>query len=184
MNRRDEQIEALRERVTNLDLTLLRSRESAVREAYYRASAVDRLAVVEEVVDRSPTDFRVISSQETRPLHQFNDPSFSWDMYCAELGHSVALGEKAYVFEVIQEAIPQASPSTADGFAGLDVVVAELSAAGYMPSLLFAPISYMVQFLGGLYQADFGQLIMIGIVVVALVAAVLWWVEIRKRPAA
>ena len=71
MNRRDEQIEALRERVTNLDLTLLRSRESAVREAYYRASAVDRLAVVEEVVDRSPTDFRVISSQETfwyRPM--------------------------------------------------------------------------------------------------------------------
>jgi len=41
----------------------------------------------------------------------------------------------------------------------------------------------MVQFLGGIYLADFGPMIMIGIIVNALVAALLWFLVLRRQPA-
>jgi hypothetical protein len=38
----------------------------------------------------------------------------------------------------------------------------------------------MVQFLGGLWGADFGHLIDIGIVVNALTGAAIWWLVVRR----
>jgi hypothetical protein len=47
--------------------------------------------------------------------------------------------------------------------------------------IVFHALWDMVQFLGGIYQAEFGYLITIGIVVNAVVAAALWWFVLRKR---
>ena len=46
--------------------------------------------------------------------------------------------------------------------------------------MLFHMLWDMVQFLGGLWQADFGNLVVIGIIVSPVVAAGLWWVVLRN----
>lgn len=63
---------------------------------------------------------------------------------------------------------------------GLAMACYALRANSLVPVIVFHALWDMVQFLGGLYRADFGQLILIGIVVDAVVAAALWWAVIRK----
>ena len=45
---------------------------------------------------------------------------------------------------------------------------------------MFPALWDMVQFFGGLWQADFGQLIAIGIIVNTVMGAGRWWVVVRK----
>ena len=46
---------------------------------------------------------------------------------------------------------------------------------------MFPALWDMGPFLGGLWQADFGQLIAIGIIVNTVMGAGLWWFVVRKR---
>ena len=46
---------------------------------------------------------------------------------------------------------------------------------------MFHALWEMVPFLGGVWEADFGQLILIGIIVNAVMGAGLWWFVVRKR---
>ena len=64
---------------------------------------------------------------------------------------------------------------------GLAMACYALRLNSLVPLMTFHALWDMVQFLGGVWRADFGQLILVGIIVNALVAAVLWWVVIRKR---
>jgi membrane protease YdiL (CAAX protease family) len=64
---------------------------------------------------------------------------------------------------------------------GLAMACYALRVNSLIPVIVFHALWDMVQFLGGLYGADFGPLIMIGIVVNAVVAAALWWGVLRKR---
>lgn len=50
-----------------------------------------------------------------------------------------------------------------------------------VPLMVFHALWDMVQFLGGIWRADFGPLVLIGIAVNAAVALVLWTLDIRKR---
>ena len=56
-----------------------------------------------------------------------------------------------------------------------------LRANSLLPVIAFHILWDMVQFLGGLWQADFGNLVIIGIIVSPVVAAGLWWFVLRKR---
>ena len=45
---------------------------------------------------------------------------------------------------------------------------------------MFHALWDMVQFIGGLWQADFGQLILIGSIVNTVMGAGLWWFVVRR----
>lgn len=146
MNRRDEQIAEIVSRTTNLDPQRLVLFYDLVRQGYWASSIVDRVAVVDEIQDRTPSDFQVLTNQELRRIDHFNGPTYAWEMYCKELGRSVALGEENHLFETIQHSIPGATVSDGVGFGGLHDLVAELKANGYNPDFILAPISYMIGF--------------------------------------
>jgi len=93
LNHRDDQIAAIRERVDRLRPDRLEECYKKIRSAYEESSIVDHMARVIEERDRTPSDFRVLTNSESRHLREFNDDSYYWDMYCSELGRSVALGE-------------------------------------------------------------------------------------------
>lgn len=148
MNRRDEQIAALKSRTDGMDTARLADCYRQVVDSYEAESIVDRLARVAELTDREPAEFRVISNQETRRLSHFNDLSYYWGVYCEQFGRSIALGESAYVLEKMAELAP--SDLTIDaskpGFGVIEQAVERVKNAGHRPSLLFAPISLMVPF--------------------------------------
>jgi len=64
---------------------------------------------------------------------------------------------------------------------GLAMACYGLRANSLVPLIVFHALWDMVQFLGGIFQADFGPLIDVGIVVNAVVAAALWGIVLRKR---
>lgn len=64
---------------------------------------------------------------------------------------------------------------------GLAMACYALRANSLVPVMVFHALWDMVQFLGGVFGADFGQWIVAGIVVNALVAAVFWSVGLRRR---
>jgi membrane protease YdiL (CAAX protease family) len=64
---------------------------------------------------------------------------------------------------------------------GLAMACYALRANSLVPVIVFHTLWDMVQFVGGEFGSDFGQLINIGIVLNATVAAVLWVVDLRKR---
>ena len=66
---------------------------------------------------------------------------------------------------------------------GLAMACYALRVNSLVPTIVFHALWDMVQFLGGLLGADFGQLIMIGIVVNAVIAAALWVLVLRKQRA-
>ena len=64
---------------------------------------------------------------------------------------------------------------------GLAMACYVLRIKSLLPLMVFHALWDMVQFLGGVYRADFGQLITVGIIVNAVVAAALWALVLRKR---
>jgi hypothetical protein len=146
MNRRDEQITKIIERTEGLDLNRLESFYNLIQEAYMSSSIIDRIATVNEISNRTPSDYRVFSNQELRRIEHFNDQSYAWETYCKELGRSVALGEEAYIFETLQALIPDSDVVQGVGFEGIDRVVTELADDGHSPDIVLAPIAYMVGF--------------------------------------
>ncbi len=144
MNKRDQQIAEIAASKANLNESLLSGFYELVRGAYEQASIVDHIAIVRATDDRTPSDFRVLTNQELRPTNQFNDKSYVWDMYCRELARSIALAEKAHIFEILQRQVPDRQAIPGVGFEGLNAAVTELEQLGYAPDAILAPISYMV----------------------------------------
>ena len=64
---------------------------------------------------------------------------------------------------------------------GLGMACYALRVNSLIPLMVFHALWDMVQFLGGVYQADFGRLIMVGIIVNVVVAAALWWFVLCGR---
>lgn len=148
VNRRDDQIAALKARVDRLDSARLAECYGQIVDAYEAETIVDSLARVEQLTDREPSGFRVISNQETRRLSHFNDPTYHWQFYCEQLGRSIALGETAYVFEKMME-LPSSDltiNASEPRFGVIEQAMRRVKRAGYRPSILFAPISLMVPF--------------------------------------
>jgi len=118
--------------------------------AYDKASVLDYLAQVVEERDRTPSDFRVLTNSETRHIREFNDDSYHWDFYCAELGRSVALAEKRLVFENLQRIRARGQPIDAEvpNFEPVIAAVDNLINAGFRPDVLCAPIGLFVSFAG------------------------------------
>ena len=145
---RDEQIAAIRDRIGRLREDRLSLFRAQIYEAYQRESIVDDVSRVVETVDREPDDSRVITNSEARALGQFNNDSYMWDMYCTELGRSVAIGERAYVFETLDqiattgEAIDSRHPQFSTVLAAVD----DLIAHDFHPDTLCAPIDLFVPF--------------------------------------
>lgn len=149
MNRRDEQIAAIARSTGSLDADRLKAFYALVHDAYQEASIVGRIAVIDEVADRNPSDFRVLTNQELRRIEHFNGPDYHWDMYCRELGRSVAVGEEAYLFEVLQAQIPDTAAISGQGFEGLLAELDHLVSQGANPDIVLAPIAFMRGFLRG-----------------------------------
>jgi len=63
---------------------------------------------------------------------------------------------------------------------GLAMACYALRANSLVPMIVFHALWDMVQLLGGIWGTDFGQLILLGIVVNAVVAAALWWFVLRR----
>lgn len=156
MNRRDEQIAGIRDRAARaaaagrLRSDRLDQCSSQIVSAYEAESIVDHLARVVEERDRTPSDFRVLTNSEARHLWQFNDDSYLWDRYCWELGRSIALGERTYIFEELQGVPPRGDPIDAAKPTFRPVVEGtyELRSRGYSPDVLCAPIDLFVQLAG------------------------------------
>ncbi len=148
LNRRDEQIATLKATTEKLEEGRLAHFYRTIVDAYETESKVDGLARIKEENDREPSDFRVLSNQETRLLAHFNDPSYYWDIYCEEFGRSVALAEEQYVFEKVAELPP--SELTLDArhprFSVIQEAVDNIERAHYRPNMLFAPIALFVPF--------------------------------------
>ncbi len=66
---------------------------------------------------------------------------------------------------------------------GLALACYALRINSLVPLIVFHALWDMGQFLGAIYRVDFGQLILVGIVVNVMVAAALWWLVLRKRDA-
>lgn len=151
-NPRDAQIAAIRsatDKLTNKDR--LDECYEQVLQGYNAATIVESLARVTPVPDRTPSDFRVLTNSEARRIEHFNDSSYHWDMYCTELGRSVALAERTYMFQVLQMVIPaenKAISAAKPSFGALGSAVSALRARGFTPDTLCAPIGLMVPFAG------------------------------------
>ena len=146
MNRRDDQIAELAARTSGLKQERLASFYQQIRDAYKAESIVERVAILNQITDRTPSDFRILSNSELRRLEHFNSDSYYWDMYCKELGRSVALGEEAYLFELLQAQLSESEVNRGVEFEGLYSVIEEMAAEGYVPDVVLMPISYMVGF--------------------------------------
>ena len=64
---------------------------------------------------------------------------------------------------------------------GLAMACFALRVNSLVPLMVFHALWDMVQFLGGIYGADFGYLILIGVVANAVLGAALWWFVLRRR---
>jgi hypothetical protein len=147
---RDKQVREINRRNGRLDADRLARFRSLILQSYETHSVVGQVALVAEVLDREPSGYKVISRSEARSLPQFNDPTVFWDPYCSELGQQVALGEMAYIFEVLVAGAPdfEASISSASPvFDPLFAAASQLRRQGFRPDVLCAPISFMVEFL-------------------------------------
>jgi len=150
MNRRDEQIAALRERTQRLRSDRLIEFERLIREGYESESVVENIARVVEERNRTPSDFRVLTNSEARRIGHFNDDSYYWGMYCTQLGRSVAHGEERYIFQELQ-AVPDSGLSVSasnPSFEKLASAVDLLRSRGFNPDTLCAPIALFVPFAG------------------------------------
>jgi hypothetical protein len=148
MNKRDQQIADINARTEGLHKDRLTSFRAQILESYVTSSIVDTLASVHEIVEREPSDFRVLTNSEARHVDNFNDDSFWWDMYCRELGRSIALAEKGHIFEALAE-LPDANYSiVADepDFACLVEAYLNLRSTNRHPNALAAPISMFMKF--------------------------------------
>ncbi len=147
MSRRDEQIDRITAATDELDPERLRTFYAHIREGYQQSSFVDRVAVVRDVNDREPSGFRVLANQELRRIEHFNDKSYLWDSYCRDLGRSVALGEKHYLFERLKDGVADGPRDGRLDFTGLATRAVRMQADGLAPDALFAPVSLMASFL-------------------------------------
>lgn len=151
MNRRDEQIGALKVRTERLKEIPNRIEEcyAAIERAYSGESIVDYAAQVKGTDDREPSDFRVLSNQDARPLKEFNDASYDWEYFCSQLGRSVALAEEQYLTQKLAELTPRSDVSidAADpDFSSIEPAMRELMSRGHRPNTVYAPISVYVSF--------------------------------------
>jgi hypothetical protein len=149
LTQRDEQIVAIRRNTENLISERLEECYSAIKMAYDSESIIGDIARLTEVVDRSPSGFRVLSNSETRHLTEFNDPSYHWDHFCKQLGRSVAHGERTYLFEVLENIPPRGQPIevVSPTFARILDATVELSSTGYNADVICVPISLFVAFM-------------------------------------
>lgn len=150
LNRRDQQIARVKERAERLREPpgRLESCYEQILRAYEAESIVGHVARVIEEDDRTPSDFRVLTNSEARHLWQFNDQSYHWDHYCWELGRSIALGERTYIFEELRSvpATEEAIDATQPRFGAVLDAIAELRLRGYRPDVVCAPIDLFVPF--------------------------------------
>lgn len=146
MSTRDDQIAELRSRHVGLRTDRLLELPKLIEEAYRASSVVDSLAVVTEITDRTPSDFKVLTTSELRPRAQFNGADYYWDQYCRELGRSIATAEVGHVFEVVQRDISATSRRGELNSAAVDGLLREFDMVNYSPSVLVVPISHMARF--------------------------------------
>jgi hypothetical protein len=143
---RDNQIAEIKRGNNNLRFDRLKECYDKVAEAYEVESVVEKLTTIRKEADRSPADFRVITSQESREITAFNDETFYWDLYCKDLGRSIAIGERRYIFEGLQETSPQGKPADLgdDPFKAIARIGTKMLEDGYSPDILCAPSEFMV----------------------------------------
>jgi len=143
INRRDEQIAAINARTDGLrDDRLLECRAN-IMKGYEGASVVDLLARVVELNDREPSDFRVLTNSEARPIEHFNDESSHWEMYCEALGRSIGTSERLHIFERLDQVPGEGEPLDAADPDLQRVLngVSELRQRGFHPDTIIIPIS-------------------------------------------
>ena len=152
MNRRDQQIAAIRANVKGMGENRLRVCHAQILESYAESSIVDTLAHVIELTDREPSDFHVLTNSEARPLSHFNGDTYHWDYYCKELGRSIALAEKRHIFEELGRIAGSGEPLDASrpSFHWVWRGVQQLRSDGFNPTVLAAPIELTLPVFKGL----------------------------------
>lgn len=146
MNSRDQQIATINAATDGLRADRLEAFRSKILDSYRESSIVEKLTLVREITDREPTDFAVLTNQEARSVESFNDDSYYWNLYCEELGRSIALGEKAHILLRLSQEPGDGKPmdATSPSMESIMTGVEELQTTGYRPTLLVAPISLYV----------------------------------------
>ena len=151
MNTRDELIAAIKEKADRLDRNRLIECYDQVLQGYDSETIVENIAHVFPVPGRTPSRFHVLANSEARRIDHFNDSAYYWDFYCTQLGRTIALAEKRYVFEELQKAVnPEGEPISTKNpsFGALASAVSLLGTRGFTPDTLCAPIGLMVPFAG------------------------------------
>jgi hypothetical protein len=148
LNRRDEQIAALKRSTDKLDRDRLDECYREIVRGYEAATIVDGVAHVVELTDRTPSDFRVLTNSEARRLAHFNARDYYWDLYCEQLGRSIALGEMRYLFERAAQLPASGLTINAENpnFGPILEAIRRLTSLGHKADVLFAPISMFMPF--------------------------------------
>jgi hypothetical protein len=143
VNRRDEQIAEINGRTDGLSQERLVECRTAIVEGYKGSSIIDLLARVVELDDRQPSDFSVLTTSEPRAVDHFNDNSYIWDIYCKELGRSVASAEQLHIFDELGRIPSTGLPMDAykPELGRVLQGVEELRKRGFNPTILIAPVS-------------------------------------------
>jgi hypothetical protein len=142
VNTRDEQIRAIISNTRGLRADRLADCKSTILQAYEAESVIDQLASIVELDEREPSDFRVLTNSEARHIDHFNDDSYYWDMYCKELGRSIATGERAHIFEKLNELPGEGEPINAASpdLSRVSAAIQELRTRA-RPSAIIIPIA-------------------------------------------
>jgi len=145
LNPRDAQLAVIQQRTRRLYQDRLAVCYADITRAYAAASVIDHLAIVVEEHDRTPSDFRVLSNSEARPLSQFNDASSHWGMYCEQLGRSISVGEREHIFEELQKVPISGSPIPEGNLRFEDILKEtwQLIDTGYKPDVVCIPVHLM-----------------------------------------
>ena len=147
MTTRDKQIAAIRQRKERLWPDRLKDCYDHALSSYKAESIVDGLATIREEQDSRPSDFRVVTNTASYQLSQFNDDKTQWHLLSSELGRSIAIGERQYVFQELQQA-PLYGESVDAAGPEFDVIrraAVSLIHKGYRPNVLCVPIAFFVE---------------------------------------
>jgi hypothetical protein len=81
---------------------------------------------------------------------EYLDPSYIWDYLFADVGRAIKRDEQKYIFQTILEKCEEPDNEFKRGTTDFKIIEDEterLSAIGYMPSVLLAPVDLMVPFM-------------------------------------
>lgn len=121
--------------------------ERLTRDSYRKASIIDQIVNTRDCTPND-VDFIRIFRRVYVPLEWFTETNIASDLVFQEFGSDIALSEKKFLLEekILKTTGILRKRVDAFNLEGLGETAGLLLEGGFMPTILFAPIEYYVQF--------------------------------------